>query len=625
MSEVLMICKASRLGLALVLLPMFAHAAVAEPTPLSIFAAMKAASGGARWDGAGELEQRFDIEQGGQKGHCTQYQDLHTGRNASYCTLGKQPNAQGYDGTRAWFMDDKSMVSVRQSIQASHEAATDAYLARNGWFRPASVDPAEMRYVGQRKEAGAVYDVVHVVPKGGMAFEAWVDVRSHLLARVVEDTDDGGTQTTWYTDYRPVDGVLVAYAQRQGNGDRQYDVAMQAQFVALRATPDDAHFAMPSSSVHDAYIEGSASSATVPFKSYAGLIMVDVSVNGAQPMSFILDTGGLNLLTPEAARRLGVTGEGHQAVQGVGTDTQSMQTTQIKSYRVGSVVMQDQSFLILDLPRMLTDRGKREPIAGIIGYELLRRFATRVDYDQGSLTFTPSSVFRGVADAAVVPIVFDDRTPQVVARVDGESGTFNLDTGDAGELTVFAPFAKAKGIEPLGKAVATQGRGAGGKIGMTEAHVASLSIGPFTVNRPLTAFAAPAKGAFASALLAGNIGHGILSRFVTTFDYEHRQLYLQQGQRFAQAPTHNRTGVGLDRTEHDALDVATVDPGSSGDKAGLRVGDRVVAIDGTPISQLGLDDIQGALQQPAGTQLQMSIARRGKPSTLTLVLQDSNP
>ncbi|WP_284343864.1 aspartyl protease family protein [Dyella mobilis] len=625
MSEVLMICKVSCLGLALALVgvvPMRAHAETAAPTPQSLFAAMKAASGGVRWDGAGELEQRFAIEQGGQTGTCTQYQDLHSGRNASYCSLGEVPNAQGYDGANAWFMDEKSMVSLRQSVQANHESATDAYLARNGWFQPASTDPAQMRYVGQQKEAGGIYDVVQVIPKGGMAFDAWIDARSHLLERVVEDTDDGGKQITWYSDYQPVDGVLIAYTQRQGNGDAQYDTSMRLQHVSLHATADDAHFAIPSSHVHDAHIEGGASSATVPFTSYAGLILVQISINGGKPLPFILDTGGLNLLTPEAAHRLGLAGAGHQAIGGVGADTQSMQTARVKSYRVGDVVMQDQQFLIVDLPRLLTDRGAREPIAGIIGYELLRRFATRIDYDRNLLTLTPVSAFRGVTSASAVPIVFDDRTPQLVARVNGAPGTFNLDTGDASELTVFEPFAKAHGIKPSGNTMASQARGAGGKISLTAAHVDSLSIGPFTVVRPLTAFTAPAKGGFASTLLAGNIGHGILSRFIVTLDYEHRQLYLQQGQHFAQESPHSRTGVGLDRTEHDALAVATIAPGSPGHQVGLRVGDRVVALDGVPVAQMGLDDIQRVMQQPDGTHLPISVVRQGKVGVYTLILRD---
>ena len=620
-----MVCKMSLIAAAMALAMSslaLANAATSLPPPEFVFAAMKVASGGAHWDAIAELEQQSDIEQGGQKGRCVQYQDLLEGRSASSCTLGGVQNGQGYDGSISWFMDEKSMVSARESIQAKREAVTDAYIARNGWFRPVSTDPATMHFVGERNQAGRHFDVVHVVPKGGMAFDAWVDTHSHLLDRVVEDTDDGETQTTWYTDYRSLDGVLVPYGQRVGNGDAQYDMTLRAQQVIAHATPNDAHFAMPSSTVHDAHIDGDASSATVPFIPYGGLIMVEVSIDGAKPLPFILDTGGLNLLTPDAARKLGVTGEGNQAVQGVGEATQSMQTAQVKSYRVGDVIMDDQRFVIVDLPRLLTDRGEHEPIAGLIGYELLRRFATRIDYDKHVLTFTPVASFHGVPSATSIPIVFNDRTPQVEARVNDVPGTFSLDTGDAGNLTVFAPFAKAHAIAPRGKTFATQARGAGGTIGMMDASVDRLSIGSFTLTHPTTSFAAPAKGGFASNLLAGNIGYGVLSRFALTLDYEHRQLYLQPGEHFADALPRGRTGVGLDRKSHDAFYVATLVPDSPADEAGLQVGDLVVAIDHVPVTRMGLDDIRRLMQQPVGTRMQISVVRDGVASLRTLTLRD---
>ncbi len=621
-----MVCKMSSItaALALAMTPLVSvrAAATSAPQPELIFAAMKAATGGTHWDAVAELDQQSDIEQGGQKGHCVQYQDLLEGRSMSSCTLGGVQDGQGYDGIISWFMDEKSMVSARESIQAKREAVTDAYIARNGWFRSASADPATMHFVGERHEVGRNFDVVHVVPKGGMAFDAWIDTHSHLLNRVAEDTDDGETQTTWYTDYRSVDGVLVPYAQRVGNGDAQYDMTSHAQQIVARAIPDDARFAMPSSTVRDAHIDGGASSATVPFVPYGGLIMVEVSIDGAKPLPFILDTGGLNLLTPDAAHKLGVAGEGNQAVRGVGEATQSMQIAQIKSYRVGDVTMDDQRFMIVDLPRLLTDRGEHEPIAGLIGYELLRRFATRIDYDKSVLTFTPEALFHGAPRATSIPIVFNDRTPQVEARVNDVPGTFSLDTGDAGNLTVFAPFAKAHAIEPRGKTYASQARGAGGAIGMIEAAVDTFSIGSFTLTHPTTSFAAPTKGGFASNLLAGNIGYGVLSRFIVTFDYERRQLYLQPGDHFAVALPRGRTGVGLDRLSHDAFYVATLVPHSPGDEAGLHVGDLVTAIDQVPVARMGLDDVRRLMQQSAGTRMQMSIMRNSAASLRTLTLRD---
>lgn len=621
-----MLCKASWAVLIAVLLcssstPVLAFSGPDSPAK-AVVAAMKAASGGKHWEALAEIDQQGEIAQGGQTGPWRRCEDLRQGRYTTYATLGGVAGGEGYDGRHGWFMDEKSMVSVRDSIQAQREVTTDAYIARRGWLKASSADAAQMRFLGRRRDAGRNVDGVRITPRGGIPFELWIEEQHHFLDYLVKHTDDGETETIRYTDYRPVAGVLLPYVLRTGNGDAQYDSVVHIQKIVARRSMQEDCFQQPASSVHDAYIEGGAPSASVPFSSYGGLMMVRVSLAGAKPLPFILDTGGLNLLTPEAARTLGIDGKGHQAVQGVGAATQAMQMAQVPAYRIGKVVMEDQRFLIVKLPLLLTDRGKREPIAGLIGYELLRRFATRIDYVRDSLTFTPVGTFHGEAGAVSIPIVFDARTPQITARVDGVAGIFALDSGDSGDLTVFEPFAKAHGIRKLGKALTSKARGAGGTVALSEAYVGSLSIGPFTMTHPLTAFAAPAKGVFASHVLGGNIGYGVLSQFVLTFDYEHRRLYLQRGPRFGKIGRHGYSGVGLDRISHDALVVATLVPGSPGDKAGLRSGDHITAINDVPVSDLGLDAIRRAMQQPAGSRLSMKVLRGQRSRVCTVVLGD---
>ncbi|WP_158628830.1 aspartyl protease family protein [Dyella choica] len=620
-----MVCKLLWLiAIASLLLNPFLEArAAADEKSAAILAAVKTATGGARWDALAELDLQGTLAQGGQSGAWRQSNDLRQGRYASYDTLGGVAAGEGYDGRLGWFLDEKSMVSVRESIQAEREVATDAYIVRQGWLHATSFDPASIRFVAVREAAGHAYDVIHIVPQGGSGFELWVDAHRHLIDHIVKQTDDGGTETTWYGDYQPVAGVLLPYLQRIGNGDAQYDTTIHLQQVTASDQAQDDHFQRPASSMHDAHIDQDAPFATVPFTPYGGLIMVDVSINGEKPLPFLLDTGGLNLLTPAAAHKLGIDGAGHLAVQGVGEATQSMQVAQVKSYRLGRVELDEQRFLIVALPPLLTDRGEREPIAGLIGYELLRRFVTRIDYDHHTLGFTAIQAFQAVPEQASLPLVFNERTPQLKAKVDGVPGVFSLDSGDSGGLTVFEPFAKAHGIGKRGPVIASQARGAGGKIGLSEAYVDSLALGPFVISHPLTSFAAPAKGVFASSVLAGNIGYDVLSRFVLTFDYEHRRLYLEQGQRFASSPRHGYSGMGLDRMSHEALVVSSLVPGSPAAAAGLRTGDQVTALNGEPASRIDLDQLRRIAEQPAGSRLVLSVIRGHATRTYTLVLRES--
>ncbi|QBB69989.1 PDZ domain-containing protein [Pseudolysobacter antarcticus] len=598
----------------------------ASRDPSAIFAAMKAASGGAAWDGIAEIDYDADTDQGGQHGHTQVSQDLRNGRAAAYYDMEGERSGEGFDGRHSWLIDEKNLVSIRESAQTARQSPTDRYIARNGWFDAVTAQSARFEFVASQREHERDFLILRIAPKGGAAFEVWLDASSHLLDRVVQHGDSGDTTTTYYSDYRAESGVLLAHTQRSSNGEAQYDSVTHVRHYAVLRHADDAHFVMPISSAHDAQIAAGADSAIVPFELYAGLVLVNVSIDGAPPLPFILDTGGLNLLTPDAARQLGIAGAGNQAVRGAGEAVQSMQTAQVKAYTLGAVTLQEQRFLIVDLPRLLTDRGTRTPIAGLLGYELLRRFATRIDYDRLQLTFVPSATFHYQGSGVRLPIVFDDRTPQVKARVDGVEGSFSLDSGDAGELTVFGPFAAAHGIAASGATLAVQARGVGGKTANSLTRLRSFSLGPYSVSRPLTTFAAPKAGEFASSVLAGNIGHGILSRFAVTFDYAQHQIFLERGRDFAQLSPGDRSGLGFDRTEHDSFVIATVAAKSPAADAGLEPGDVVTSIDGVRAGAMSLDDLKRVAQRPAGTAITLATQRAGIPRQVTLVLaQDLLP
>jgi C-terminal processing protease CtpA/Prc len=64
-------------------------------------------------------------------------------------------------------------------------------------------------------------------------------------------------------------------------------------------------------------------------------------------------------------------------------------------------------------------------------------------------------------------------------------------------------------------------------------------------------------------------------------------------------------------------------PDGPGAKAGIRVGDRVVAVDGKPASKMSLAELRERLRtEPVGTRVKLSVESRGKRRDATLVLAD---
>lgn len=161
----------------------------------------------------------------------------------------------------------------------------------------------------------------------------------------------------------------------------------------------------------------------------------------------MFDTGAEDAVTPEMAAALGLKTEGTGTARDSGGGSLSIAFTRVAAVRVGEAEMTDQPFAVLPLPRYLTDRGNRPAIAGFIGYELLTRFAVRLDYDDRTLTLRPGTDFRYEGKGIRVPLVFNAKTPVVPATADGVAGRFVVDTGSTGALTLRRAFVEDHGLE----------------------------------------------------------------------------------------------------------------------------------------------------------------------------------
>ncbi len=61
-------------------------------------------------------------------------------------------------------------------------------------------------------------------------------------------------------------------------------------------------------------------------------------------------------------------------------------------------------------------------------------------------------------------------------------------------------------------------------------------------------------------------------------------------------------------------------PDSPAARAGLAVGDRIVAVGSQPTRELGVEEIRDQLQQPPGTEVMLQISRGEAPREVALVL-----
>lgn len=81
-------------------------------------------------------------------------------------------------------------------------------------------------------------------------------------------------------------------------------------------------------------------------------------------------------------------------------------------------------------------------------------------------------------------------------------------------------------------------------------------------------------------------------------------------------PDGPRLGISLRMADEGEAEIAAVEPGSAAERAGLKEGDRVVAIDGVKIVDIPQDKLRAAL---AGRRIVFKIERDGKPLEIAVV------
>jgi hypothetical protein len=408
-------------------------------------------------------------------------------------------------------------------------------------------------------------------------------------------------------------------ASTTGHPGAETEVVVEA--VEVVGAPAAADFAPPAEQHDDFTIAGDAASVTIPFELLNNHIYVLASVDGTAPRSFLVDTGGVNLLTRAAAVELGITSQGALSVGGVGEQREQAGMARLGSFAFGGITLREPLFYVMPFGGVVEAEGVE--LAGLIGFEVFERFAVTIDYARSLLTLTRPEAFAPPPGAIAVPFRFQESTVLVDGSLDGIAGTFTIDTGSRSTLDLLAPFVAEHDLTSryAPKLETVTGWGVGGPARSRVARAGRLMLGEAEVSAPIVELTLQKGGAFTDRYVAGNVGTGVLKRFTVTFDYARQRMYLQPGG--VAADPFDRSGVWL----NDAGEVFRVEAlveGGPGAAAGLAVGDRVVAIDGTSAAALRLPEVRRLLaHSPPGTVVRLRVERDGAASRdVDLVLRE---
>ena len=596
--------------------------ALAAPTVGEILSTNKAAMGGSAVDNKVTLSTEYDVSAYGMTGVSHSLTDLKNGRSVSDYKLGPAGGADGFDGTNAWSKDMSGTVTLQQGGDSLALAINDAYRSSGKWWQP-DRGGANIVGDGEKTDAGETYEVLTITPKGGKPFDAWFDAGTHLLAKTIEQ-QGSQTVTTTLTDYTPVDGVNLPgkIVVDNGVGAKYLQTVTRTKAQFLGPQPDSA-YAPPKVTVTDFSIAGGAAQTVLPITIINNHIYGEVKVNGNGPYVFIFDTGGHNLVTPSLAKQLGIKIEGALPGTGAGEGVMEGGFTHVEQIDIGDASLKNQPFLVLPLDALAKVEGYGLP--GMVGYETFSRFVTKIDYGAHTLTLIDPKHFDPKDAGTPVKFTFNGSDPEVMGTFEGLPAKFDIDTGSRAELTLTKPFAennKLRASHPKG-VDAVDGWGVGGPSTAYVTRGKAMTLGPVEVDNIVTSFANQAKGAFAGNDYQGNVGGGVLKRFVVTFDYNHTTMYLKPlPGPVADIGKFDHAGMWINEAP-GGFEIVNVTKGAPAEAAGLKTGDVITAVDGKPASGIHLYDLRYTLRNDApGTVVKFTVTRGTGTMDISVTLRD---
>lgn len=593
------------------------HAAL--PTAGQVLAKARAATGGAVWERVAALEGSGHLTTSGLQGRWQRTEDLRGGRFVLHSDLGVFRIAEGHDGRMRWRQDPSGGVHDLNGAFARQATTTQAWLVQRGWLRP-NAGGAKLGPVQQISDDDCQRClVIDAHPSGGQPVQLWFDGQSHRLVRSVRVMPIS-TLTERYSDHRKAGGLWLPHRiESRHSGNPDIEVVQVDTWRALPAV--EATTFARATPVDDTALDGET---TVPIE-LDGAPIVRATLNG-RDYDFILDTGGHSIITPQVAQELGLKPEGLGASGGAGTGTTAQQYTRIDKVQIGDATMRDQHFYVLHFSYATVERGPRPPLAGLLGLELFERFGARLDYRAKTLTLRKLAGYQHRGGGVAVPITFDDDMPLLEGRIDGQPALIAVDTGNGGSTVIQWRWAQAQGMAERMKreGIETVSYGAGGASRNWGTRLRSFEVGGLKVERPIVRYAEDSAGAFSSHTEAANIGTQMLQHFVIDIDYGRGVIWFEPLPGYVEPPF-NRAGLRAIKQGPEAFDVALVSPNSPASAAGLKQGERIVAVDGAAAARLSGSALRAKLLQQVGTTVKLTVERDGAAREVALKLVELLP
>jgi hypothetical protein len=527
---------------------------------------------------------------------------------------------QGYDGERIWRVDPNGMLLIMQDEQSVRDQVTRCIIDSYRYLYPS--DEFSTRVAGRDTIDGSECVVIELEPDRGTACKLYIDSKTFLMKRLTMESGSASVHET-FEDYREVDGLMIPFVSRLHQTALNQTVESRIIAVALNERIDPIIFLPPSGFAKDyEFIEGH-SAELIPFTYYESHIYFPVRFPGSDgEVMFMLDTGASMTVVDSTFAALMDFPLGERMLGAGAGGLANFYMTKIPGFSIEGLGFGEQTVIAYPI-RKIMSRFVDVDVYGILGYDFLSRFITRIDYERALISFFEPDSFDLSLDAEFLEAPLRHNVFGVEASLDGTyRGTFLIDTGASNSI-IQKSFADEHGLAEGREGLEITLLGAGGEEDALLARFDSFEIGDFEIDGPVFALSETESGIAAFEDISGIIGNDILHRFTLTLDYKNQRILLEPNGLFGDPFIKDRSGIRCERHEDGRVTIYSVIPGSPGDDAGLREGDEIISIEGRPVEDIErMEEIFELLRETERERLRLEIKRRGVKSSVSIILRD---
>lgn len=504
--------------------------------------------------------------------------------------------SQGCFGDDCWMADPRGLT-VDLGHELKRMMVTQRVVQRSDYALPEKFD-GELTLQTENAmlandTSGLRYYVVEVNPVGGVPAKVWIDKRTFLMRQISMKTDMG-TLITEFFDYKGVAGVQFPHRYVERTDAALVSATGNVTSIEINPELSDTLFVAPGQRHESSDWNLSADSLVIPCDFWRNHLYVEATIGGEGPHSLIFDTGAGGLaLNSKIVEGLDLEVIGQLEARGVGGAEES-DLYQIESLEISGLQLDSITASAIDFSGI--EATGTHKIDGIIGYTLLSRFITVIDYGRNEIILYPRSQHdRNWGHQCDLTVDF--RLPYIDATInDSIVGTFRLDTGSISTLDLNSPFVKKYNLVDTasGDYIELMAVGVGGTSSGLVGQLDELEICSFEQDSIWAGFTLSDRGIFSGASTAGNIGAGILKRFRITLDYASGSVYFQPTADYEYiSHARNMAGITLERT-NGAVTVAHVLTGHAASDV-LRKGDILLEVDNVSTEGRSLSEIERLL------------------------------